>query len=248
MKATTIFIIALSAIMVSMPAEARRKKRNKPQPEPWPEEVPDYAAKSVADSLTRPKLEPMPVTVFDVVPESEADMVEFLMSQPIMGEPVFDAERLYNFVAHHNPGFDRTIAKAYIEVGRRYGIRGDIALCQSILETGWFMFADGTSVTPSQHNYCGLGVLSRGQRGHSFKSVEEGVTAQIQHLFAYACASPLPDGETLIDPRFKLVSRGVAPTWSELSGRWAANDRYARSIMKLFVELQRFSAEPDVKK
>lgn len=196
--------------------------------EVWPEEIPDYSA-GPSENIFNQNL-------------TETELIEFMVAQSILGEPEVDAEMLQRFVARHNPEFPIEIADAYIKVGRRYGIRGDVALCQSILETGWFRFSDGTSVTADQHNYCGLGVISRGQRGHSFDTVEDGVTAQIQHLYAYACSEPIPAGERMIDPRFRLVTRGVAPTWADLSGRWAANDRYAKSIMKLFIELRKFSS------
>ncbi len=198
------------------------------QPEDWPEEIPDYVDDTV------PLQE-------ELAFETLEQHIEYMMSQPIMGEgSIFDADKLVRFVSRYNPDFDRTIAEAYITIGQRYGIPGEIAFCQGILETGWFRFADGTKVTPDQHNYCGLGVLKLGQKGHSFNTIEDGVTAQIQHLYAYACENPLPDGEQLLDPRFKLVKRGVAPTWQELSGRWAANNRYAQSILKLYIELKKF--------
>ena len=152
----------------------------------------------------------------------------------ILGEPTVDAETMWRFVNKVNPDFPIEIAQAYIEVGRRYGIRGDIALCQAVIETGWFRFADGTAVRPEQHNYCGLGVEKRGMTGCSFSSIEEGVTAQLQHLYAYAADTPLPDGEKMVDPRFKLVKRGCAQSWHDLSGRWAMNDRYGTQILSLY--------------
>ena len=241
MKATSLILMALS-LLTAVNAHGRRKQSTQqpqPQPEAWPEEVPDYAPVPSVDPTALPTVElPMPSPFTEM---ADDELVEYLMCQPIMGEPMIEPEVLQRFVARHNPDFDPAIAEAYISVGRRYGIRGDIALCQSILETGWFKFSDGTMVSPDQHNYCGLGVTKRGERGSSFATIEEGVTAQIQHLYAYACAEPIPEGETLLDPRFKLVTRGVAPTWNDLSGRWAANDRYARSILKLYVQLHRFN-------
>lgn len=138
---------------------------------------------------------------------------------PILGESVLDANQLWEFVRKNNPDFPRELANHYIEVGKVYGIRGDMALCQAIIETGWFKFADGTAVKPHQHNYCGLGVVKRGSKGLSFKSAREGVTAQMQHLYAYASKHPLPSGERKVDKRFELVSRGSSTTWEELSGR-----------------------------
>lgn len=166
----------------------------------------------------------------------------------ITGKSVVSAEKMSAFVKSKNPNakdIDR-IAKAFIEVGNKYNIRGDIAFCQSIIETGWFKFNDGTAVTPDQHNYCGLGVTSKGVEGHSFDTIEEGVTAQIQHLFAYATKNDLPKGEELVDPRFQYVTRGVAPHWEDLNMKWAMNDNYGQHIMSIYDQLNKFEYSPPV--
>lgn len=159
----------------------------------------------------------------------------------IMGHSAVDADALWRFVCRHNPDFPHEIAEAFVTIGERYGIRGDVALCQAIVETGWFRFSDGTSVTASQHNYCGLGVTGRGKKGHAFATVEDGVRAQMQHLYAYATTEPLPAGEPLMDPRFTYVRRGIASTWHELSNRWAMNPNYGRQIMTLYHQLLQHS-------
>lgn len=163
----------------------------------------------------------------------------------ILGSPEVDVEVMYRFVASRNVDFPREIAEAFYNVGLKYGIRGDIALCQSILETGWFKFTGGTAVTIDQNNFCGLGVTRLGLKGHSFNSIEEGVTAQMQHLYAYACKDRLPSGEKLIDPRFSKVTRGIAPNWNDLNRRWAANDHYSDRILALFLEMAEFVEEDD---
>lgn len=93
-----------------------------------------------------------------------------------------------------------------------------MAISQSILETGWFKY-NGSAVEPEHHNYCGLGVTKNGITGGIFDTIEDGVTAQYQHLFAYGCKDKLD--EEILDPRFSLVTRGIAPCWQNLSGRWA---------------------------
>lgn len=162
---------------------------------------------------------------------------------PIFGESELEVEHMVQFIRRKNPEFPREIAEAFFSIGQRYGIRGDIALCQSIIETGWFKFVGGTAVTLDQNNFCGLGVTSLGVRGLEFATVEDGVTAQMQHLFAYACTRPLPDSEMLLDPRFQLVSRGCAASWEELSGRWAANTNYGRDILRLFNDARSFTPD-----
>ena len=166
----------------------------------------------------------------------------------IMGKSVVNAEKMSAFVKSKNPNAQDIdeIAKAFIEVGNKYGVRGDVAFCQSILETGWFKFDGGTAVTPDQHNYCGLGVTSKGVKGHSFPTVEAGVTAQIQHLFAYATKDDLPQGEELIDPRFQYVTRGIAPHWEDLNMRWAMNNNYGQHIMSIYDQLLKFEYVPQV--
>ncbi len=158
-------------------------------------------------------------------------------STPITGASVVPIEDLCQYVSKRNPSFDCEIAQAFDSVGRIYGLRGDIALCQAIVETGWFRYGDGTAVTPDQHNYCGLGVTTGGSRGCSFETVADGVTAMIQHLYAYATTSPLPDGALPLDPRFGLVTRGSATSWEDLSGRWAANPAYADIILDIYRRL-----------
>lgn len=170
-----------------------------------------------------------------------AEIADINEEMSIFGPSVADVERMYRFVLTRNPNFDRTIAEAFYELGKVYGIRGDVALCQSLIETGWFLFTGGTAVTPDQHNYCGLGVTKLGMKGHSFDSVEQGVKAQLQHLYAYACKKSLPHGEKVVDPRFDLVKRGVASSWKELSGRWAANKQYATSIMRVYRQMLEYN-------
>lgn len=157
--------------------------------------------------------------------------------ESILGESQIDAHTLWLFVRRHNADFPIEIAEAFLSIGRSYGIRGDVALCQAIIETGWFRFADGTAVTPDQHNYCGLGVTKRGQRGASFDTIEDGVRAHLQHLYAYASTEPLPIGEPLLDPRFSLVTRGVASSWHDLSNRWAMNPDYGQQILTIYSQL-----------
>lgn len=163
----------------------------------------------------------------------------------IQGRSVVDYKNMVEFVKHKSPYAKdiEEIAKAFINVGEKYNIRGDIAFCQSIIETGWFKFDGGTTVTPDQHNYCGLGVVSKGVKGNSFNTVDSGVTAQIQHLFAYACKDPIPNSEFMIDPRFKYVSRGVAPHWEDLSNRWAMNANYGNHILAMYEQLKNFKYE-----
>ena len=115
------------------------------------------------------------------------------------------------------------------------GIRGDIAFAQSILETGFFAY--GKDVFPEQNNYSGIGAVGGGAEGAYFSTPEEGVRAQIQHLKAYANKEPLVT--ELIDPRFHLVTRGVAPYWVDLNNRWAVpGEQYGERVLDIYEKIK----------
>ena len=159
----------------------------------------------------------------------------------IKGTQVATVDRMYQFVKSKNANFDPEIAKYFYSVGAKYGIRGDIAICQSCVETGYFKYPSPTAVTPEDHNYCGLGVTTTGKKGCIFDTVEEGVTAQIQHLYAYCCKDAIPSGETLIDPRFNYVTRGCATTWEALGGKWATGTTYGTQILSVYNTMMSYS-------
>ena len=131
-----------------------------------------------------------------------------------------DCVKAIKKILSNNTSFDINIAKAFFKLAPKCGIDPMMAIAQSILETGWFKYA-GSAVTADQHNYCGLGVTSTGVKGAAFDTIEDGVTAQLQHLFAYGCKDTLTSGEKGLDPRFSLVTRGIAIYWQQLAGRWA---------------------------
>jgi N-acetylmuramoyl-L-alanine amidase len=72
----------------------------------------------------------------------------------IAGQSNVSAEKMAAFVKSVNPNIQDIdeIAKQFVEVGNKYGIRGDAAFCQSIIETGYFKFDGGTAVTPEQRS------------------------------------------------------------------------------------------------
>lgn len=168
----------------------------------------------------------------------------------IVGEPELTAADLDAFVQSVNPGAPR-IAQHYIQLGRLYGIRGDIAFAQSVLETGFFLY-----IPPGQNNFAGIGAVGGGELGHFFSTPSEGVRAQLEHLWAYATKQPLQNDP--VDPRFAFVNRGCAPTWEALGGKWAvpgynayrfdnfavafsAGDTYGQRILKIYCEMKEYA-------
>lgn len=124
-------------------------------------------------------------------------------------------------------------ATTYINECKREGINHDIAFAQMCLETGYLKF--GGSVMADQYNYCGLGAVTNKHCGDSFKSIQEGITAHIQHLKAYVSKESI--NSPLVDKRFKFVSRGSVKTIFDLSGRWAIDPNYGQKIQMLLSKM-----------
>ncbi len=125
------------------------------------------------------------------------------------------------------------LAKLYREEANIEGINHDIAFSQMCLETGFLRF--GTDIKPQQNNFAGLGGVGGGTEGASFPSARIGVRAHIQHLKAYASLEPLVQPE--VDPRFRFVTRGVASSVNQLSGRWSADLDYGIKITAIIRRL-----------
>ena len=146
------------------------------------------------------------------------------MSTKIMDTSKCKTEQMTKFLLQNNsnPNINCTVdelVRYYIEEGNIEGVRGDIAFAQSIIETGYFKF--GGIVLPSQNNFCGLGALNGNGKGGAatFESPRIGIRAQIQHLKAYGSKNSLK--LQCVDPRYNLVTKGIAPNVEDLAGRWA---------------------------
>ena len=198
----------------------------------------------------------------EIIPEPEVIVAVYDLDYPEKHEIInrkqirteVDCCKAIKKILSNNESFDIEIAKAFFELAPKYDIDPMIAISQSILETGWFKYK-GSAVTADQHNYCGLGVTSNGVTGAAFVTIAEGITAQLQHLFAYGCTEALPDDELIVDPRFTYVTRGIAPYWQQLAGRWAcpgydkskygtpaeamaAENTYGQKIIKIFKSIE----------
>lgn len=189
---------------------------------------------NATDPLKTPTADNEPLTDEEVPQVSNIDY-----QQTIMGESRMGREQLLTIMQKNNPEAPQELVDLYLEIGKQYGIKGDIAFCQAAKETGWWKY--GGLVQPYQNNYCGLGATGAaatgeedplganptkvryeaGVHGAIFASPAIGVEAHIQHLYAYACKNPLPPSKDLVDPRFVKPTRGIAPLWIDLGGRWA---------------------------
>lgn len=156
-------------------------------------------------------------------------------------------DRLMQFLRSRNQSLSPRFAKIahwYAYHGERWRVRWDYAFFQMALETNFLTYrrANGKwgDVNPRQNNFAGLGTTGGGVPGDSYPDVSTGVLAQLQHLIVYS-------GERLENPvghrtRLKqdvilnlsepLAARRLV-TFQDLSGRWAVDKRYGRSINAL---------------
>ncbi|WP_223594216.1 N-acetylmuramoyl-L-alanine amidase [Neobacillus bataviensis] len=181
--------------------------------------------------------------ITDAFIEAEAPSTSPTPAEPtgysILGPTYLSPEHLNLFVKTVNPNAIE-IGKYYLTFGEYYGIRGDIAFAQALHETDFFRFTG--VVQPDQNNFAGIGATGPSNPGATFKTQEEGVLAHLQHLFAYASTEPLPNQYPLVDPRFNLVTRGSAPTWTSLNGKWAVpGTTYGQSILELYKRMVNFA-------
>ena len=147
--------------------------------------------------------------------------------------------RLMAFLKTRNDKLDAKfsdVASDYMRHGEELGMRWDYAFFQMLLETGNLKF--GGDVKPAQNNFAGLGATGNGERGESFKDVETGVRAHLEHLIMYT-------GEKVANPvaerTRKVQEWGVLTEWqktikgpltfAQLAKKWAPPARkYAHEI------------------
>lgn len=143
------------------------------------------------------------------------------------------------------------------------GIDPCVLIAQSMKETGWYNF--GGVVPASFHNPCGLKITKGGGDyevgAHMrFKSWEEGIMAQSDHLALYAggpyvpkyspeCASHLNedhmDNGTTKDPRHFTYLFGKCPTVESLGCNWAPSASYGTDIVKMIKEIYSMKVEEE---
>ncbi|MCL2213685.1 MAG: glucosaminidase domain-containing protein [Treponema sp.] len=159
----------------------------------------------------------------------------------IMGQGKVSADKMALFLVQNNSVIDsnyaKTLAGFYLQEAFFEGVNHDIAFVQMCLETGYLRY--GGDVKPEQYNFAGMGAVGNGEPGLSFPDPRTGVRAHIQHLKAYGSEEPL--NRELVNPRFRYVRRGAAPTYEGLAGTWAADRQYAVKINSILRRLYDFA-------
>lgn len=113
----------------------------------------------------------------------------------------------------------------YLSEGDAEGVRGDLALAQAALETGYF-----TSSDTAINNYAGIGHYDQAASGSAFGDPIIGVRAQIQLLKKYA----LGNDALLANPDVAPNAGVSATTWGGLAGTWASDTTYWTSLSSTY--------------
>jgi len=127
----------------------------------------------------------------------------------------------------------RRIAPIYIEYGKVFNIRADIAWAMMCHETGFLEYTG--DVKPDQNNFVGMGATGGGVPGNSFATEELGIIAHYAHLAWYY----YPDHVNIYcsltyDPRhFGSTHYRYTgdTTLGFLNGRWAPGSTYTNKIV-----------------
>lgn len=124
------------------------------------------------------------------------------------------------------------LAPLYIQYGKMFNIRADIAWAQMCHETGFLEFTG--DVKPHQNNFGGIGATGGGVPGNSFASEELGVIAQYAHLAWYYFPDHVNQYCTIeYDPRHfenAHIHHTGDTSLSFLNGRWAPGATYTDKI------------------
>lgn len=139
----------------------------------------------------------------------------------IYGRPRVGADTMRAYVARRNPGAP-DVAEMYLRQAEPYGIRGDLAFCQAMLDTqAWTAEPQGPPWKPFA--YAIWGGLASSDR--SEEELSRRVERHLQKLSA------------VVD------SHGTdEPCWEDLGGRWAVSDfRYGHDIVAIWRNMQQWS-------
>jgi hypothetical protein len=120
----------------------------------------------------------------------------------------------------------------YVSEGDAEGVRGDLALAQAVLETGYFSNSD-----TANNNFAGIAHYDGAASGSGFSDPIIGVRAQIQLLKKYALGNDAP----LANPDVAPNAGASATTWGGLAGTWASDPNYWSSLSTVYEAMQPYA-------
>ncbi|MDP9072754.1 MAG: glucosaminidase domain-containing protein, partial [Actinomycetota bacterium] len=158
-------------------------------------------------------------------------------SPTILGQAVLTPEEILGWYSDSGKQAHLTVPIAelvadYQRVGMADGVRWDIALAQSVVETGYFDFPSSGQVASTDNNFAGIGACDSCSHGFQYPDAATGVAAHLQLLHGYATPQPIPG------PLTKLPSvAGCCPTWLALTGVWATATSYGFAILNTYRQM-----------
>jgi mannosyl-glycoprotein endo-beta-N-acetylglucosaminidase len=143
------------------------------------------------------------------------------------------------------------LVELYMEEGKVEHVRPELALAQSIIETGSF----GNAV---DNNYAGIGACDSCHGEPGFPTPRDGVRGQIQLLRNYG--DPTSRAANLTNPPSPTIygsdpvraaqgydtffAKGRTPTWNVMgNGNWATDPGYAQKVLTVYFQMVSFAAK-----
>ena len=132
----------------------------------------------------------------------------------IFGEPRCSADKMRAYAARRNPQAPE-VAEMYLEKAEPYGIRGDVAFCQAMLDTQvWTAEPQGPPWKPFAYGIWG-------GLAYTDRSKEELACRIDRHLLRLS---------KIVDSH-----KTNEPCWEDLGGAWAVSDtRYGRDVVAIW--------------
>ena len=120
----------------------------------------------------------------------------------------------------------------YLSEGDAEGVRGDLALAQAVLETGYFTNSD-TAI----NNFAGIAHYDGTASGSGFPDPIIGVRAQIQLLKKFALGNDASLANADVAPN----AGAAATTWGGLAGTWASDTNYWTSLRSVYESMRTYA-------
>lgn len=220
------------AIQYTWSVNAGLIAQNNTNPANWtsPDAPGEYSITLVVSDNHGNKSSPYTITV-----SVKAKAEPISSSTSMVGYQEVSAEQLVGLFIIRNPSKAERAARLapiYINYGKLFNIRADIAWAQMCHETDFLEYTG--DVKSGQNNFAGIGATGGENPGNSFATEEMGIIAQFAHLAWYY----FPDHVNRYcspeyDPRhFDNVHKYYTGDTSLgfLNGRWATDANYADKI------------------
>lgn len=142
----------------------------------------------------------------------------FSLSQNIGGRTfVLGANKFDELAKLLNPNYTLNIGNLFLAEGNKTAnsVKPDLLFAFALYITNNFT----KSELITKRNPLGITEFGNPNTPATFATWELGVRAAVQHLFAHRYATGTP-ADPIVDPRYGFVTRGVAPTYTDLQGRF----------------------------